>query len=146
MFATLDIISTFKEATRAEFSDYQASKLYPTKYHTLDHLVDDPRVMGDVQYPHGGIFKMSHKHLRQDYSLKSKRSSTAMEEKISIQEYRTLPCTTKTEYDTLGRSNTSRARKAKEYGTCLMRTSQTITLFQLEEAHEEMFKSTRNEE
>lgn len=74
------------------------------------------------------------------------RVDTAMSETIAKQEYRSFQRSTETSQDTVGRSNSSRARALKEDRACLVRSAQTITPFQLEVANEKMLRSTGNEE
>ena len=132
------MIKSFKEVARMTFEKYQVSGMGTTKFHSLDHLVDDLKVMGGIEYLHGGLFEKVHKILKEDYALTSKRVNTAMQEAIVKNDERRLMRTTNGHRGEVSVPNQSRVRSVKEDGAFIIRIGPTLTIAQLEEVREEI--------
>jgi len=76
-------IKEFKEVAVRVFADYQPSGMGTLKFHLLDHIGDDIRRMGGLQFGDAGLYEHSHVYFKQQYRGTSKRSKTALEETLT---------------------------------------------------------------
>lgn len=122
----ITMIGSFKTIARDTFGKYQASNMGTSKWHALEHVVDNLRDLGGIQYMHGGLYEQSHKNFKEDYKLTSKRVHSAMTETLKRQEERAL-----LQHDQTLRPVRHNRRKiavVKEDGASLVKTGPTTTL------------------
>ena len=72
-------VSKFKQFVKLIFAEHHASGLKTSKFHLLDHLASDIRVMGSLRHC---VFEHSHLLFKKSYRQTSKRRGTAMEETV----------------------------------------------------------------
>lgn len=61
-----------------------------SKWHALDHLTNDLREIGWLEYMISGLYEKSHELTKEHYALTSKRNGTVMNEIVSRAEDRLL--------------------------------------------------------
>lgn len=76
-------IDMFKVKCRETLGPFHPSELRTLKFHLLDHLCDDIRTSGGMQYVHAGPYEASHTMFKEHYRKTSCRKSTAMEETMN---------------------------------------------------------------
>ena len=75
-------IATFKEKAVSLFQEFQASGMGTLKFHMLDHILHDLRIVGGIFFMDASSFEHSHVHFKEKYRETSKRRATAMTETV----------------------------------------------------------------
>lgn len=83
-------IKDFMGDVRSTFARYQASSMGTSKFHLLNHVVEDIRATGGIEYLSSSLYEKSHKSFKEDHARTSRRIATVMEETLRKGEHRSL--------------------------------------------------------
>ena len=80
--AVKDLIENFKSFTVDILHQYQPSNFNTVKWHMLDHIPDDLRMYGGLEYLDAGLYEYAHTIPKDAYRRSSRRHATALSESI----------------------------------------------------------------